>query len=401
MKLVHAADLHIDSPLGGISRYEGIAWDEVRTATRQAFHNLVSMCLEERADLLLLAGDLFDQEWRDYNTGLFFLAELARLRDVGTRVVLLRGNHDAAGHITKRLRLPPHVRELSSETPETVVWDDLGLAVHGQGFRTRAVTDNLVPTFGNPVPGLINVGLLHTSLDGRPGHDTYAPCTVSDLVCKGYDYWALGHVHTREVIHDHIVFPGNLQGRHMRETGPKGATLVTFDGTRPVVTHRSLDVVRFEVAHVAVSPPTEDALLEAARGAFSRLFDASEGRVLAVRLLLQMDPSLLASCTREEDRLRGELAALLTEITGGRGILERVRLEEAPSSPDSLRFALGAIPDDPSFLEILEADLAPLRSKLPPEFASRGVDFRSKEELLSLCQEAHALLRGELEREAL
>lgn len=82
--IVHAADLHLDSPLVGLERYDGAPVAELRAATRRALENLVQLCLAEDAKLLLLAGDLYDGDWRDYSTGLFFAAQMARLREVGT-----------------------------------------------------------------------------------------------------------------------------------------------------------------------------------------------------------------------------------------------------------------------------------------------------------------------------
>src|SRR5687767_8508980 len=141
MKWVHAADLHLDSPLRGLERYEGAPVERIRTATRRAMQNLVALCVEEKAGLLLLAGDLFDGAWKDYSTGLFFAARMSELREAGVRVVIVRGNHDAASAITKSLRLPENVKELSARRPETVVIEEMGIAVHGQSFPTRAVTD--------------------------------------------------------------------------------------------------------------------------------------------------------------------------------------------------------------------------------------------------------------------
>src|SRR6266511_4052139 len=101
MKFVHAADLHLDSPLRGLARYEGAPLQAIRGATRRAFENLIDLCLEEGAAFLLLAGDIFDGNWRDYSTGLFFAAQLSRLKATGIPVVLVRGNHDAESRITK------------------------------------------------------------------------------------------------------------------------------------------------------------------------------------------------------------------------------------------------------------------------------------------------------------
>jgi DNA repair exonuclease SbcCD nuclease subunit len=220
-KMVHAADLHLDSPLTGLVRYEGAPVDEVRGATRRALENLVSLCLEEQARLLLLAGDLYDGDWRDYSTGLFFSAQMERLREAGTQVVWIRGNHDAQSKLTHHLSLGEHCHELVSKQPSTLEFPALELAVHGQGFATPAVTDDLSARYPEPVRGVLNVGLLHTALSGRRGHAPYAPCDAVSLAHRGYDYWALGHVHQREIVSTapYIVFPGNLLGRHVRVEG--------------------------------------------------------------------------------------------------------------------------------------------------------------------------------------
>src|SRR5438552_1397988 len=245
MKFVHAADLHIDSPMRGLVRYEGAPLSAMRGATRRAFENLIDLCLEEKAAFLLLAGDIFDGSWRDYSTGLFFAMQLSRLRALDIPVVLVRGNHDAESRITKHLRLPSHVHELSVRAPESFEIPGAGVWVHGQGFATRAVTDDLAAAYPAAKRDALNIGLLHTSAGGREGHENYAPCRVETLVDKGYDYWALGHVHKREVLSEapHIVFPGNLQGRHAREMGAKGATLVRVENGIASALHRALDVV--------------------------------------------------------------------------------------------------------------------------------------------------------------
>ncbi|MEN9581183.1 MAG: hypothetical protein RJA70_4192, partial [Pseudomonadota bacterium] len=217
MKIVHAADLHVDSPLTGLARYEGAPVDQIRGATRRAFENLVQLCLDEEVQLLLLAGDLFDGEWKDYTTGLFFVGQLLRLKPAGIPVVLVKGNHDAASVVTRHLTLPSHVTELSSRAPETRLFEQLGIAVHGQSYAERAEYNNLAANYPDALPGCLNIGLLHTCVTGRAGHEPYAPCGLEGLLAKNYDYWALGHIHEREILHEDpwVVFPGNLQGRHM------------------------------------------------------------------------------------------------------------------------------------------------------------------------------------------
>ena len=227
-RFLHAADLHVDSPLKGIERYEGAPVEAIRGASRRAVANLVSAAIEERVAFVVLAGDIFEGDWRDFGTGLFFAQQLRRLGEEGIEVFLLAGNHDAAAHMTRQLEWPANVTVFSTKAPQSVTHAASGTVLHGQGFATRAVEQDLAARYPEAVAGAFNIGVLHTALDGREGHDPYAPTRVETLRGKGYDYWALGHVHAREVVSREpwIVFPGNLQARHLRETGSKGATLV-------------------------------------------------------------------------------------------------------------------------------------------------------------------------------
>ncbi|RYZ06494.1 MAG: DNA repair exonuclease [Myxococcales bacterium] len=321
MKLVHAADLHLDSALHGLTRYESAPADEIRGATRRAFGNLVGLCLEERAGLLVISGDLFDGDWRDVSTGLFFAKELNKLCQAGVRVAWIRGNHDAVSQIRKSVRLPEPVIELSHEQAETRVLDELGVAVHGRSFARRDVTEDLAATYPERVSGALNVGLLHTALEGRTGHDRYAPTRVETLVNRGYEYWALGHVHQREVVHrePYLVFPGNLQGRHARELGEKGATLVTYEGDRiSAVEHRCLDVVRWAELSVPLATAHNlDDVLSAAKLELERAAEGAQERLLAFRVKLSGPTRLDAQLRASRDQLREELCSLSYGVSAG------------------------------------------------------------------------------------
>jgi exonuclease SbcD len=383
-KFIHAADIHLDSPLRGLERYEGAPVDEIRGATRRAFDNLVDLAIEEGVAFLLIAGDLYDGPWRDYNTGLYFAKRMGRLRDAGVRVFVVAGNHDAASQITRHLRLPENVKVLSTREPESILLEDIGVAVHGQGFPKPSVTEDLSAGYPKGEPQLFNIGLLHTSLDGRPGHEPYAPCTVDGLRSKGYQYWALGHVHEREVTSREpwMVFPGTTQGRHVRESGAKGCSLVTVtDGMVQSVEHRELDVVRWFPCSVDVSgADTVDDVYDRARRMLEGVAADTGGRLAAVRLRLsgpcRAHPRLRAEREHWVEQFRG-----LAVVENGSLWLEKVEfdtrraesLDAALARDDAFGGLLRAIRDlevDPARLAALGADLADLRAKLPPPLFS-------------------------------
>src|SRR3954454_3333827 len=228
-RFIHCADLHIDSPLRGLEADADAPVARIRSATRDAFAALVDYAIDQRVDFIVAAGDLYDGEWQDWRTGQFLARQVARLSEAAIPFIAIRGNHDAQSVISRELRLPDPARELGHRKPETVKLDHLQVAIHGQSFATAAVREDLRKAYPLPLAGWFNIGLLHTNVDGSPGHENYAPCALSDLRAHGYDYWALGHVHTRaELSADPwIVYPGNLQGRSVREVGPRGACLVT------------------------------------------------------------------------------------------------------------------------------------------------------------------------------
>jgi DNA repair protein SbcD/Mre11 len=403
VKLVHAADLHLDSPLRGLARYAGAPVEEMRLASRRACENLVALCIHEHADLLLLAGDLYDGDWRDYSTGLYFSAQMSRLREAGVRVAFVRGNHDAASQITRHLRLPDNVFELSIDAPHSVCFDDLGVAVHGQSFATRAVTENLAQSYPDRIPQLLNVGLLHTSVNGRAGHEPYAPCSLDELKNKGYDYWALGHVHAREVLHEApwVVFSGNLQGRHARETGEKGATLVTYDSTGiQHVEHRVLDVVRYATLKIDLRrAATFDDALETARDALANFGQAAD-RTTAVRVVLMGESPVHAQLHARDLALLENVRAFATDLGAGQLWIEKLAIEtKALAGSASVQVEEGALgellgylqslrADDAALVQLANEELHELRAKLPAELRD-GVD--------GLRLDDPALLRAELD----
>jgi DNA repair exonuclease SbcCD nuclease subunit len=382
---LHAADIHLDSPLRGLEGYADAPVDQIRQATRRAFDNLIELAIEERVAFVLLAGDLYDGDWKDYNTGLFFIDRLSRLRKENIQVFLISGNHDAASQISKSLRLPDNVHLFSTKQPETVTLDALGVAIHGQGYHTRALAENIARNYPQALPHYLNIGLLHTSLTGRQGHEPYAPCSLDDLKARGYDYWALGHIHQREEVSPSpwIVFPGNIQGRHIHETGAKGATLVRVEeGRIAAVEHRDLDVLRWALCQVDLTEcATMDLAIDAVRQAMETEQAKAEGRPLAIRLQLVGKSPLHAELHRDSAALTEEFRALAAGL--GELWLEKVRFatqrpvalvtdlgEETPMA-DLVR-AIERLDFEPAALMELVPEIVGLQSKLPPELLHEG-----------------------------
>lgn len=330
---LHAADLHIDSPLVGLVRYDGAPVDELRQGSRRAFENLVDAAVSRGVAFVVLAGDIFDGDWKDFGSGLWFSSQLRRFSKAGIQVFLIRGNHDAESRVEKKLGLPDGVQEFPSRAPKTFRVTGLDVALHGQSFAEAHVTENLSLGYPDAIPGMLNIGVLHTGLEGYEGHGVYAPCSLEDLVSKGYDYWALGHIHKREVLREDpwIVFPGNIQGRHARETGPKGATLVhVADGRIQCLEELHLDVSRWAHVRVDVGGCTEERdSLEAVGDAIRAQLGGSDGRPLAVRVTLTGSTELDGSFRVDLERLRAEIRARSMHL-GGDVWIEKVRLETRP-----------------------------------------------------------------------
>jgi exonuclease SbcD len=287
---LHAADLHLGSPFTGLALRDGTLAQRFAKASRDAFSNLVSRAIEERVSFVVIAGDIYDGEWKDTSIGLFFNREIARLDRARIQVFVLKGNHDAESVVTRTISLPGNVFQFPTRA-ETFRIEELQVALHGRSFSNRAMTENIVLDYPDPVSGWFNIGVLHTSCEGRPGHANYAPCTVTQLRSLDYQYWALGHVHEYEELawDPWIVFPGNLQGRNIRECGPKGAVLVDVsDGRVSAVRRLIVDEARWAVVAVDLDGISERSeTLQKIEDQIRPATEQAEGRLLAVRVHLK------------------------------------------------------------------------------------------------------------------
>jgi DNA repair exonuclease SbcCD nuclease subunit len=412
MKFIHAADLHIDSPLVGLCCYEGAPAERLREATRRALENLVSLAIDENAAFVILAGDLFDGQWRNMQTGLFTARQFRRLADAKIKVYLVRGNHDAASQVRQAITWPDNVVEFSFHKAETFCLDDAGVALHGRGFAQPEVAEDPVPEYPAPMRGMFNIGVLHTNVGGNEEHPRYAPTTRAALEAKGYDYWALGHVHKRSTIAErpHIAYSGNTQGRHVRETGPKGCLLVSVeDNQLASVEFLPTDVVRWHWARITLE--AQDGLPElyaAVRKELQRCREDSDGRFAAVRL------TIAGRCSAHETLLDGgRRAEAIGEIRNqanelGEVWVEEILLETLPPVDlgrlraagdllgELLRQIEGLAANQEELAALAKDALAALEQSRPGLLEQAGIQLRDPQNLARWLRQAEGLLVGHL-----
>ena len=417
VRFIHAADIHLDSPLKGLEQYDGAPVDTIRGATRRALEKLVSLAIAENVDFVLIAGDLYDGNWPDQNTGLFFVKQMSRLRDAGIPLYVIAGNHDALNKMTRSLRLPQNpggdAPFFLAKTAETRRLDDLGVAIHGRSFLSAAELSNLALQYPAADPGLFNIGLLHTSLEGDTEHDRYAPCTLDDLRTKEYQYWALGHIHKRRIVDagSQIIYSGNIQGRHIRESGAKGCYLVAVDDHGKVSTDfQALDVFRWAECDVdCTAAASGDDILDRFRRRLQELLDAADGLSLGVRVLLRGECPFHQELSARAEQWTAEIRSTAIVLAADQAWIEKVRLattyppvSEAGLRGDAAAEELSAVLDklatSDDHIARLAEELAPLKSKLPAELLG-GADSLALDDpawLRSVLNEVGPLLHSRL-----
>ena len=410
LRFVHAADLHLDSPFRGIrSEAPAHVADALGRATFAAYRNIIDLCLQERVDALLVAGDIYDGADRSLRAQLRFVDGLAQLDEAGIRSFICHGNHDPLDGWEARLDLPEGCVRFGPEVEGFPVFPDEPerATVYGVSYPTREVRENLAPHFAGPGPGQgFRIGLLHANVGGNRDHDSYAPCSVADLAETGLDYWALGHVHTRQTLREAgptIVYPGNPQGRHPNEPGARGVYLVEVDDQGGILLEfRPMDLVRWETLSLDIGAlETEQALLDAVNELAEEALADADGRCVVARLELVGRGHL-----HRDLRARDSVEAIreqLNEQYDGRGAwlwCEGIRLATAPPVDRELALQredfVGDLVRLSGELRETNEDVTEFRQLLQPLYNRRDVrdllrDFApSDDELRDLLADAEA-----------
>ncbi|PEF64177.1 metallophosphoesterase family protein [Bacillus cereus] len=307
VKFIHAADLHLDSPFKGMEmNVAQSVWERMKQSTFESFERIVDKAIQERVDFVLLAGDLYDAETRSLRAQVFVREQMKRLSQYDIPVFIIHGNHDHLGGSWAAIEFPENVHVFTEPYVEEKSFyknGELLASIYGFSYLQQAVTDNMTAQYTKMSDAPFHIGMLHGSVEGDAEHNRYAPFQIRELKEKQFDYWALGHIHKREILSEepYIIYPGNIQGRHRKETGEKGAYLIelTKKGSQCSFFHTA-DVVWDEIEVSIDGLETVDELMTSVSSAINECRREEEGTLLTVIFTGQ---SPLSPYLRDEKRV--------------------------------------------------------------------------------------------------
>ncbi|OMF37056.1 metallophosphoesterase [Paenibacillus sp. FSL H8-0548] len=294
-RFIHAADLHLDSPFRGLAKAPEQVRDALRDSTFAALRQLTRAAIREHVDFIVLAGDLFDESDRSLRAQLMLVREWEKLGEHGIAVYVIHGNHDPLNGVRADLNLPPNVHVFGAGQmeyrPAYRRGGELAAFVYGRSYGTRVMSENIAAAYQIEPEAPFHIALLHGNVDGDAAHDPYAPCSLDELIGgKGFDYWALGHIHHRRVLHEypHVIYAGNTQGRNPRETGAKGCYLVDVSASKAIeLNFLPLDAVRWlEHSYSIAGASSEQELLQQLDSLLDELLTEAAERSIMLRLSL-------------------------------------------------------------------------------------------------------------------
>jgi len=413
---VHAADLHLDSPFKGLRDPDPAIIDAMRSATFDAYGALIDLCLEREAAFLLVAGDIYDAEDRSLRAQLRFRDGLVRLAERNIPSFVVHGNHDHYGSMSSSLRWSESVRIFGHRAVESAVVERNGepiATISGISHARRNETENLAERYEPPGTDCFRIGMLHCNVGSATGYEPYAPCELPDLVGRGFDYWALGHIHEKAILScsPHIVYPGNVQGRHFRETGERGCFVVTVEDNEVChIEFCPLDRVRWLEGSVSISAiSTVDGLERAIFDTVHRLVATSDGRALVCRLTIEGRGSLfgelrrpgnitdLAERARESFRSDAPFVWLQELIVDCRPETDISRRKEAGDFLAEVLSIAEEIVESPAKME--EFARGALADLLQNRQFEKGIGPFSQEEISTMMREAELICLDKLETE--
>lgn len=316
IRFLHAADLHLDSPFKGLTHLPPEIFHQIKNSTFRALTNLVDMAIKKQVDFLLLSGDLFDLEQRSLFAQATLRKEFLRLRQAEIQVFIIHGNHDYITESHRFFRYPENVHVFNEKVEcEKYMKNGEHLAnIYGFSYNRRHMTENMTKHYRKPdTTAPFHIGMLHGNLSGREDHDPYAPFSIPQLLEKDFDYWALGHIHKREILHQHppIVYPGNIQGRNRKETGDKGCYIVELtEGEEAKLEYIETSTIHWDEVEVSIyGVETLDQLMDLTRETLNAGEESEKSKL--IRLIFKDSGELHQSLQNEHQQ--EDLLALLNE----------------------------------------------------------------------------------------
>lgn len=359
MKIIHCADLHIDRVIGAP------ATDLIRpeTASWEAFGRVLDYARRTRPAALVIAGDLFDsenpapaQQWQMHR-------KLSALAEDGVPVVLCYGNHDPQTALRAAFPWPENVYAFGADEAQSFELPGSGIMFHGRSYPERHTGPDFVQSYPAAVPGLTNIGLLHTGLE-ESSEGAYAPCSPGQLEALGYDYLALGHIHLRQAVTERIHYSGNPQGLHRNEPGPKGFLEVDLSGGQPGLSFHQTHSFQFEGLSVAAAGSRAETVQAVARS----LDDLPASDRFVITLQLTGTPDQLGDISGHTDAFRQMLEAQSSALAEGRVALREIGLRtDAATVVRPLQIPVPALDmADRSALKTLDQKLSAGSITAPP-----------------------------------
>jgi exonuclease SbcD len=326
-RFLHTADVHLGTPLQGWTEDLPAEWRQrLQDASEKVWQRIVDVAIEERVDFITIAGDLYDRREARMAVHFEWLRGFERLHAAGIPVVVSHGNHDpllappplawpdnvhvfpaAPPSVGKDYVAPSYCLHLA---PDTLV------QVSGFSYGAAAMTQSLAFAFHRQPQADFAIGLYHGAVDGSAGHADYCATTSTELTRRGFDFWGLGHIHHPAVLRaarPTIVYPGNPQGRHIREDGVRGCVIVDVSATGAVDLHfRPTSELVWVECVIDVDEDDLGRLRKHALARLRQLCDEYGERFLMVRLRLIGESRLARDLADGHDfaeALRAEVAA--------------------------------------------------------------------------------------------
>lgn len=258
IKFLHTADLHLDSPFVGLKTLPQSIFNKIKNSTFAAFERIIQIAIDQKVDFIVIAGDVYDREHRSVQAQTKLRKGFEILAEYGIEVFISHGNHDHLGGEVLSFNWPENVHFFMGGMVEMLPFyksDQTKVHLYGFSYPQRVVTENKTAEYKKVHGATYHIGLLHGALEGNTDHDRYAPFTISELLEKEFNYWALGHIHQKQVLHEqpYMIYPGNIQGLHKGEKGEKGCYIVELQDNDTTIQFFQTNSIKWAAVEIDIT----------------------------------------------------------------------------------------------------------------------------------------------------